>query len=492
MTHMHSKTLSNALVIAVTFIASGVAVADSGSGFNVLFVAVDDMRAELGCYGSEAVRSPNLDKLAQRSVRFNRAYCQQALCNPSRASLMTGLRVDTLGIFGLTTHFRDIRPEIVTLPQLFKQNDYTSVGIGKIFHNWRQDRWKGDEASWSIPAVLHYGNHNRDFPQTAAEVPPNELTTPRVEKRAVPDDAYWDGRIADEAISALRELRDAPFFLGVGFWKPHLPFNAPARYWNLYDPGDLRPPRPAGPPRGVPKIALHNGSELLRDFPDGLTAEQTMTLRHGYYAAISYVDAQIGRVLDELDRLGLRESTIVVFWSDHGFHLGEHDLWCKTSNFELDARVPLLISVPGMQAAGKSTDALVELTDLYPTLADICELTPGHRLEGVSLRPVLQDAKSQVRPFALTQAARPPYVKKGDQPEAMGYSVRTSGHRYTQWVKWDTQEVIAEELYDHGVDPLETANLIETAAGREVADRLARYVLQPEASLSDAPAQAQP
>ena len=313
---------------------------------NVLFIAVDDLRAELGCYGADHVKSPNIDKLAARGTLFTRAYCQQAVCNPSRASLLTGLRPATLGIWDLPTHFRQRVPRVMTLPQHFKGQGYFTQGIGKIFHNWRQDDFKGDAVSWSVPEAMHYNTHGADTAMVVGKLPPNLTKVPRCEMRDVADNAYFDGRIAEMAVKTLTELkaRRRPFFFAVGFWKPHAHFNAPKKYWDLYRRSDIRLPENPRPPKDAPAIALHDSREILRGFksrPGGRpTRDEVLTLRHGYLAAISYVDAQVGKVLDALDRLGLAEKTIIVFWSDHGYHLGEHGLWAKTSNFELDARVP--------------------------------------------------------------------------------------------------------------------------------------------------------
>ena len=439
---------------------------------NVLMVVVDDMRVELGCYGQSQVVSPNIDALAARGTRFDRAYCQQAVCNPSRASVLTGLRPDTLGVFDLETHFRDRRPDVVTLPQAFKAAGYRTRGIGKVFHNWHQPNRRGDARSWSEPAMLHYGNHGDDVPHVGV-IPPNAADTPKLFRHDVPDEAYFDGRIARLAADAIEGYaadRDgdpeaAPFFLAVGFWKPHSPFNAPEKYWRLYDETAASDPVPAAAPSDVPKLAMHDSREIRRAFksrpgrrPD---AADTRALRTGYYAAISYVDAQIGRVLEALKRSGLEDDTIVVFWSDHGYHLGEHTLWAKTSNFELDARVPLIVARPGQQPA--ATDALVELVDLFPTLADLCGVAPPEGLEGVSLRPVLEDAGARVKDAAVTWHPRPAYVTPEQPPEAMGWSVRTEAARYTEWRDFQTDKLLAAELYDHGIDPLETENL----AGRD-------------------------
>lgn len=426
---------------------------------NVVFIAVDDLRVDLGCYGSPDVRTPNIDKLAARSLLFRRAYCQQAVCNPSRASLMTGRRPDSLRIWNLPTHFRDRDPGLISLPQCFRQQGYVTQGIGKLFHNWRQ-KIKGDPAAWSVPEELHFNTHYADDPQVDGEVPPNLERIARNECRDVSDEAYFDGRIAAKAVAAIERLtsRDDPFFLGVGFWKPHLPFNAPKKYWDLFDRDQLTVVQRRKPPENVPSLALHDGKELLNRLGHRPTDEDVRALRHGYVAAIAYLDAQVGKVLDALNKSPAANSTIVVFWSDHGFHLGEHDLWCKTSNFELDARVPLLISVPQMKSAGQSTEALVELIDLYPTLTELANLDSPPGLEGRSLVPVLNHSKFE-RHAAYTQHPRPAYYK-GDLPEVMGYSIRTQRYRYTEWRQMRSGQIVARELYDHKNDDPEHHNVI--------------------------------
>lgn len=449
-----------------------IALADRGAvakgKLNVLFIAVDDLRVELGCYGSTPVKTPNIDRLAKRGLLFNRAYCQQALCNPSRSSLMTGRRPDTLKIWDLPTHFRETIPDVVTLPEHFKRNGYFTQNIGKVFHNWRQ-KIHGDPHSWSVPAVMHYATHDSDTPRVAAKkLPPDLAPLRRTESRDVPDDAYFDGRIANLAVKTLRKIKDEPFFLAVGFWKPHLPFNAPKKYWDLYDRAKIALPANPRSPKDVPQIALHNGREVMRSVKGKLTDDNVRELRHGYFAAISYLDAQVGKVLEELDRLKLRDSTVVVFWSDHGFHLGEHGLWCKTSNFELDARVPLIVAPPKYQRGGAKTESLVELLDLYPTLVDLCGLPPATGTEGKSLGPILDDPNHAVKTAAFTQHPRPAYYK--GQPTVMGYSLRSSRYRYTEWREWKTHRVSAVELYDHRKDPGENHNI----AGRPENAKLMR------------------
>lgn len=441
---------------------------------NVLFLAVDDLRVELGCYGSAHVKSPHIDKLASQGTLFQRAYCQQTVCNPSRASLLTGMRPDTLRVWDLPTHFRQNKPDAVTLPQLFKRSGYHTQCIGKIFHNWRQDDWKGDPASWSVPSILHYNRHGNDKPRVDGQLPPNLVSGEGgIECRDVPDDAYFDGRVADNAIETLREVsqRGQPFFLAVGFWKPHTPFNAPKKYWDLYDREKVPVPSHVTPPADVPEIALTSSRYL-----GGASSEQLRKMHHGHLAAISYLDAQVGRVLSELNSLDLRENTIIVFWSDHGLHIGEHGLTRKTTAFELDARVPLIIAAPRIKP-GQRTKALVELLDLYPTLADLCELRAPCEVEGVSLVPLLSDQNARGKELALTQTPRPNYPR-GKRPKVMGYSIRTQRYRYTEWREFQTGDVQARELYDHDDDPLETANLARQADQNATLAQLAEQLDQ--------------
>ncbi|MEO1524748.1 MAG: sulfatase [Planctomycetota bacterium] len=447
------------------FVFWGIAATLQADSLNVLFIAADDLRCDLGCYGHPIVKTPHLDRLAARGTLFQRAYCAQAVCNPSRSSLLTGRRPNTLQQYNLAKHFREELPDVVTLPQHFMQHGYFTQNIGKIFHNW-QTKVKGDPVSWSIPEVMHYARHGDDLAQVEGEVPPNQTAAIRCECRDVADEAYFDGRIAKFAVEALGQCatRSKPFFLAVGFWKPHLPFNAPKRYWDLYGSEEI--PRPAFPdwPNGAPRIAWHDSRELLRASKGKVLEDaEAQEIRRGYLSAISYLDAQVGRVLAELDRLKLTDSTVIVFWSDHGFHLGDHTLWAKTSNFELDARVPLLI-VPPKPLSDRSpakTDAIVELLDLYPTLADLCGLPRPDGVEGVSLRPLLDGTVQQIKPAALTQHPRPAYFKEADPMRVMGHSIRTPKFRYTEWSQVTDGELVGAELYDHSVDQAESVNQVD-------------------------------
>src|ERR1051325_3962527 len=360
---------------------------------NVLFIMADDFRAELASYGSSA-HTPNLDRLARRGMQFDRAYAQQAVCNPSRSSMLTGRRPDTLGLYVNGTHFRELKPDVTTLPLWFKENGYTTRCVGKIFHNWHTKE-HGDPRSWSAPEFLHYANHGDDDAQVSGPLPPNHARTTTgfgyaknglCECRDVPDEAYYDGRVATEAVRVLAEVKDKPFFLAVGFWKPHAPFNAPKKYWDLYDRAKL-PPLDDRRPADAPDIAFHNSTEVLGpvDKRKTLTSENIAEMRHGYFANISFMDAQLGKVLDAIDRSGVADHTLVTFVADHGYHIGEHTLWGKTSNFELDARVPFFIAEPGGRHAGARTSSPAELLDLFPTLVELCRLPKPARLEGKSL-----------------------------------------------------------------------------------------------------------
>jgi iduronate 2-sulfatase len=448
---------------------------------NVLFIVVDDLRTNLGCYGDPLAVTPHLDRLAARGTTFTRAYAQIAVCNPSRASVMTGRRPDSIRVWDLRTHFRQTVPDVVTLPQHFKHQGYHTGAIGKIYHDPATFR---DRPSWSVPEQLddtaavrgkYASEENLRIYQPGGKRGQEKAAA--TEAADVPDNAYIDGRVADLAVERIRNLatQPQPFFLAVGIRRPHLPFSAPKRYWDLYDPAKLKNVPQPQPPRGAPAVALHESVELrgYTDMPakGPWTPGQITTLRHGYYAATSYADAQIGRVLAALREQGLEKHTVVIVWSDHGFHLGEHGLWAKTTNYEIDTRVPLIVAYPGQPHAGAKTSALVELLDLYPTLVDLCGLPAVAGLEGRSLRPWLENPGRTGPAAAFSQFARPWIYR--ENPELMGYAVRTATHRYVEWRRFGTREVAARELYayrggshehERADDLLETENLAESPA----------------------------
>ncbi len=467
---MRNTILALTLALAVLSAHAAAPKPSGASKPNVLFIAVDDLRPELGCYGNPLIKSPNIDRLARAGVVFNRAYCQQAVCSPSRSSLLTGARPDTTKVWDLKTHFRKALPEVVTLPQHFKNNGYFVQGMGKIYHGGYDDA-----LSWSVPWVnpkaAAYGSAEnlalvRKKHQKAVADGRNEEQIqqagkgPAYEGADVPDNTFHDGALADIAVAALRDIKqkNQPFFLAVGFIRPHLPFVSPKKYWDLYDPAKI--PLAPNPfrPKGAPEYSVLEGGELRSyegvsrgHVPDELARK----LKHGYYAAISYMDAQVGRVLDELERLGLRDNTLIVLWGDHGWKLGEHDAWCKHSNVENDTWAPLLLSVPGMKASGKHTDALVEFVDIYPTLAELARLPLPAHLEGASFRPVLENPGCPWKTAAFSQ-----YPRALGAKHLMGYSMRTDRYRFTAWMQRDDHsQVDAVELYDHQADPQENVNI---------------------------------
>jgi len=464
---------------------------DAAAKPNVLFIVADDLNCAIGPYGDQTAKTPNLDRLASRGLTFERAYCQQAVCNPSRSSFLTGLRPNTVKVDDLRKSFRDTAPNgknLITLPQHFKNHGYFCQNIGKLFHNMGETQ---DRRSWSIDEVLYKGTHADDtlFANTArppgTEKPPYKALV--TENSNVPDTAYRDGQIANLAAAMLRDHADSdqPFFLAVGFWRPHLPFVAPKKYWDLYDPSVISLPDPSGPPKNVPEIALHSSREIKgyghTPKERAFTEDEIRHYRHGYYAAISFMDAQIGEILDALDTSGQAASTIIVFTSDHGFHIGEHSLWGKTTNFELDARVPLIIADPARKGGqGKSSAALAELVDLYPTLAELAGITEAlpTNLEGISLAPAITDPSSSVKEAAFTQHQHPFYGSSKNW-KAWGYSVRTDHWRYTEWRSIASGKVMARELYDHRNDPGETHNLADDPTQSSIINKLSARLEKP-------------
>jgi arylsulfatase A-like enzyme len=450
---------------------------------NVLFIAVDDMRPDLGPYGNKQVRTPNLDRLAARGLTFTSAYCQQAVCSPSRTSLLTGRRPDTTRIYELQTHFRKTIPDVVTLPQHFKNNGYVTTGLSKIYHgglddpkSWSIPSWTPASPPWNSPesaarAEKQWAALERDGLRRENPVVSRQGRGPAWNAPDVGDNALPDGKTADTAIRALTELKGKPFFLAVGFLKPHLPFIAPKKYFDLYPPETIKPVDYPEPPKGVPEIAMHPSGELrtYADIPEKgpIPHEKTIELIRAYYAATSYTDAQIGRVLDELDRLGLADTTVVIVWGDHGYHLNNHGLWNKHTNFEKAVHVPMIIRVPGQKNAGKKTGALTEFVDIYPSLAGICGLPEPEGVEGTSFAPLMDDPNRPWKRAAFSQYPR----NKPGFGRVMGYSVRTERYRYTEWKAGD---IVERELYDYQTDPDERANLAAQPEHAAVVEQMAR------------------
>jgi iduronate 2-sulfatase len=459
------------IILLASFFASMPAFARADQRPNVLLICVDDLKPLLGCYGDELARTPSIDRLASRGMRFDAAYCNQAVCSPSRNALLTGMRPTTLGIYDLGTNFRKAAPEAVTLPQYFKQHGYHTEGMGKIFHVGHGNQ--EDAASWSVPhwrsKVVGYALKKNTAGKRAtreealfSNVPSkkaNQLPKGAAfESADVPDDAYFDGQLADHVIERLKSAAgnaDQPFFMAVGFVKPHLPFCAPKKYWDMYDPAQIKLADRDTAPEGAPEFAPTTWGELRNysNIPDQgpVPKELQRTLIHGYRAAISYMDAQVGRVLDALQETGLGRNTIVLFWGDHGWHLGDHGMWCKHTNYEQAARIPVIVAAPSALEPGEASSALIESVDIYPTLCELADLPVPQGVDGSSFAAVLRD------PSAKTKEAIFHVFPRRD---LLGRAVRTARYRMVEWKRPGANaESAVIELYDHETDPGETKNL---------------------------------
>ena len=428
---------------------------------NILFIAVDDLKPILGAYGNTVVKTPNIDKLAANGFVLENNHCQQAVCGPSRASVMTGKRPDYTKIWDLKTHIRKINPDIVTMPQYFKQNGYETAPVGKIF-DFRSVDKQQDSISWTHT----YANLKRKNKEYV-----NETTKVSYEVLNTPDSTTVDGMVASRSKHLLRKFakEKKPFFLATGFHKPHLPFVVPKKYWDMYPIETITLPAYQKAPEGAPFYATQPSWELRsgyvgfsKDYSVPFTIEQQKKLIQGYYASVSFIDQQIGLVIDELDRLGLRENTVIVLWGDHGWHLGDHNMYCKHTNYEQSTRSPLIFSA-GKDKIGKSSSP-TEFVDVYPTLLELAGVKSPGNLDGVSLVPLLEGKVEKVKDFAVSQFPR--------EDVLMGYTFRNNTHRYTIWMKdnfrssqpFDASLVDAEELYDYEKDPQETKNLVKEEA----------------------------
>lgn len=450
-----------------------------GARPNVLFIAIDDLRPALGCYGDPVAKSPRIDELAKRGVVFHRAYCQQAVCSPSRTTVMTGLRPNAVKVWDLGTHFRVARPNAQTLPQYLKTQGYYTRSIGKIFHGGGVAA--KDPPSWSEDPLFDIARDAKSRYALPKNLAGTGLKRAASESAPVADEYYVDGKVCVAVESALEALskKDQPFFLAVGFRKPHLPFNAPDKYWKLYDRQDIPEPVTKNHPIGAPEYATRSWRELegYTDIPSDkpLTDAQVQELRHGYYACVSYIDALVGRLLDRLRKLDLEKDTIVCLWGDHGFHLGEQGIWTKGNNYELSNRVPLIVSVPGKKPG--VAKGLVELVDLFPTLVDLCGLKVPDGLGGTSLEALLNDPSKAGKSVVFSQFPRSRkgnrYRGKGD---LMGYALRTDRYRFVEWREGQAGKILAQELYDHERDPEESRNVGGDPNYRSELERLSKML----------------
>lgn len=445
---------------------------------NILLIIVDDLKPLTGSYGDPIVRTPNIDRLAARGVQFDRGFCNQAVCGPSRFNLMLGTRSSTSGIYNFGRDFRRIYPDAVTLPQYFGAHGYRTESIGKTYHvghgnygdpaSWNGYVYKDKVVEYADPASTQGGQLTREeafFNNVKTDVPHNSLARGAAwERLDVPDDTYADGRVAALAVGRLAALGAArsPFFLAVGFARPHLPFTVPKKYWDLYDPAKLPLAANPLPPVGAPPYALKGIGELnqYEPIPRQPPVDEALQreLVHGYYASTSYVDAQIGHVLDALDRLGLAKNTIVMLWGDNGFSLGSHGDWTKHTNYEAASHIPYLFAGPGI-AKGARTKALIETVDVYPTLAALAGLprpTGPQPIEGDDLGPVLRDPALPGKEFVYHCFPRP----RPGMGEWIGRAIRTARYRYVEWRPLDGSPGKPDlKLYDYDTDPLERENL---------------------------------
>ena len=425
---------------------------------NVLFIAVDDLAASLGCYGNLVVKTPHIDRLAARGVRFDRAYNQLPLCNPSRASIMTGLRPDQIKVYDLDEHFRTAVPDAITLSQHFIQNGYDVSRVGKIYHynvpaSIGTDGFD-DKPSWQ--RVINPIGRDKTDEHLVFNAEPHRKISGALSWLAADgtDEEQTDGMIATEAIKLMTEKRDKPFFVAAGFFRPHTPFVAPKKYFDLYPLDTIRLPyTPKDDRDDIPTAAFAHNNPVPHYNLDILTCRKAL---QAYYACVSFIDAQVGRMLDALEKNGLAGNTIVVFWSDHGYHLGEHNgIWQKRTLFEQGARTPLIIRSPGAEGNGLASPRVVEFVDIYPTLVDLAKLPPpkAQELAGQSLTPLLTDPIAKWDSAAITQILRP--ADKRLKTPVMGRSIKTERWRYSEW----NEGKEGVELYDHAADPMEFNNL---------------------------------
>lgn len=478
-------------------IAAGLALATAicpAARPNVLLILVDDLKPALGCYGDEAAVTPKIDSFAKTALRFDKAYSNHAVCAPSRFNLMLGTRSTTSGIYSFGKSLRVPYPNAITLPQYFARHGYHTQSLGKIYHIGHGNL--GDAQSWSVPhfkdSVIEYA-----LPESKPDGMTREeamfqnawgkrsiQSFPRGvawESPEVPDEAYADGRVAAETIRRLQAAAKTPgqpFFIACGFARPHLPFVAPKKYWDLHDPAKLPMPEFEAYPAGAPELALKkNGGEIKNytPVPESGVIENKELIRkliHGYYASTSYMDAQLGKVLDELSALGLDDHTIVVLWGDHGFHLGDHRFWTKHTNYEQASRIPIIVRAPGITTPGSVSDQLIETVDLFPTLTDLAGLPKPkvpQPVEGESHLPVIKDPTARVSDHVYL------CYKKGKN---VGRVIRTARHRLVEWkVPGAPANTAALELYDYQIDPLEKENLAskQPETVRQLRTILARY-----------------
>jgi arylsulfatase A-like enzyme len=451
---------------------------------NVLFIVDDDLRPQLGCYGQKQMKTPNIDRLAKQGMVFEHAYCQWPVCGPSRASLLSGLRPDAFGQHPGGERAAEMVSDKLSLPGIFYKNGYYTVSLGKIYHGKGADLKSWSEEPWLDPLSEWNGYVSQETEKLRQKLWEergkkgwySSVNGRPVEITDLPDDQFRDGRTALKAIEVMRRVKDKPFFLAVGFVKPHLPFACPKKYWDYYKESDIEMAKNPFRVKGSPDY-VYIWSELSEYYgmpQKGLPSEETAReLVHGYYACVSFADAQVGLLLDELNKLGLRDNTVIVFWGDHGWHLGDQGIWGKHTNYEKSTHVPLIISLPGQKTAGQKTDALVEFVDIYPTLAELCGLEVPDYLDGKSMVPLLENPSRPWKKGAFTQ------WQYWEEPydTIMGYTVRTDRYRYIEWQDCENNnKAVAAELYDYSKDPEETVNIADKAKYAKTVKELSKMI----------------
>lgn len=476
---------------------------------NILFIAIDDLRPDLGIYGNKIIHSPNIDQLGRDGVIFDQAYVQQALCAPSRVSVMTGFRPQTTKVQTLWDKMRDSIPNAVTIPQYFAKHGYTTTAIGKIYHNTDPD-----SLSWSVPKTyltqfpfnpecIYATEENLNIQQEKLNRPPTsgnvyEQNKPDrfghyyvranyTEMADVPDETFYDGAQALVAMDKLEELSkaDKPFFFGLGFYRPHSPYISPKKYWDLYDRDSI--PMAANPfiPENAPDFAVNPNTELKvyadlanapRPLEGSLSEEDARRVKHGYYAAVSYTDAQVGKVINKLKELGIYEETIIVLWSDHGYKLGEHNAWSKFTNYNIDTHAPLIIKSNQAKDNQHRVTNKVEMVDLYPTLCEMIGLDVPDNLEGMSLVPHISKTTTVGKEAIFSSYRKESHwaVPRGN--EQLGYSILTEDYHYVEWQNWKDGSFTARELYDLQKDPAENKNVAGADEYKEIVERMSQQL----------------
>ncbi|MCB4807078.1 sulfatase [Tamlana sp. 62-3] len=463
---------------------------------NILFLSIDDLRPDLGVYGNTEIKTPNIDALAKQSMVMLNTHSQSAVCAPSRASTMLGYRPDSTRVWHLGDKFREINPNAVTMPQYFKKAGYYTVNIGKIFHNYMPD-----SVSWDEPDLKPYPYNTKPYKNRDAETyyySPEALEIqkrdreallekrkgkkvygdgwnrgPAIESADAPDSLYYDAMQTQLALQTIDKIKDKsePFFLGLGYFRPHLPFVVPKKYWDLYPKGSVSPAANPKLPENAPVMVSNSNYELRaynhphkigRPEDEPLPEDYADTLKRGYFASVSFIDACVGKLIEGLKERGLYENTIIVLWGDHGWKLGDHNGWGKMTNFYIDTHVPLIIK-QAHQKEGKRIEALTELVDIFPTLCDVSNVGKANYFQGTSLTPLFENPELEWKDAVFSQFRRRAKVSK-DGNEYMGYSMQTKTYHYIEWYTWNNEtkqkgKYAARELYNHDVDPTETVNV---------------------------------